>query len=95
MAFVAIFLGCLGFLAIVSRRSVPGYLIGVHLMSMSLPVLFVFVGKQNQAQESGALAGLLILITCGLSILGASAFAVRAFWVSHGSEMNRMKSLKG
>lgn len=94
MILIGIFLGILGVICILSKRTLLGVLIGAQLLSLGTTSSFVLGGIGTQDVVRGHIFGIFIVMS-GIAVLVVGyALAIRLFYLKKKAGMESLHNLR-
>ena len=94
MMLVAGVIGGLGFICMISRKTLLGLLIGVQLMVLGSTMIFVLAGISSGLRIQGYIFGLFIILGGIAQIVLGYALAIRLFFLKKKISLNDLQALK-
>lgn len=87
-------IGALGLVAVISRRTLLGVMIGIQLLVLGATLLFVLAGAASGVRIEGHLFGLFITFSGIAQLVAGLALAIRLFYLRSRNGMDELRSLK-
>lgn len=91
----AVGLFSLGILAMLTRRTILGILLGFQTTALGATLAAVVVGKEVDIQVKGQLLGLILLLGGVVPLIGGFSFSVRLFYLRTKATLDELENLKG
>ncbi|MBL7715884.1 MAG: hypothetical protein JNL01_10510 [Bdellovibrionales bacterium] len=91
----AIGLFSLGILAMLTRRTILGILLGFQTTALGAALAAVVVGKESEVLVKGQLLGLIFLLGGVIPLIGGFSFSVRLFYLRTKATLDELENLKG
>ena len=87
-------IGALGLVCMISRQTLLGLLIGIHLLILGSSMMFVLAGLNAGLEVQGHIFGLFILLGGIAQVVVGYALAIRLFFVKKRTSINDIRMLK-
>ena len=94
MMILAGIIGAFGLICMVSRRTLLGLLIGIHLLILGSSMMFVLAGLNTGLAVEGHLFGLFILLGGIAQVVVGYALAIRLFFIKKRISLDDLRMLK-
>jgi NADH-quinone oxidoreductase subunit K len=87
-------LGGLGLLAILSRRSLLGLLVGIQLLIMGAAMAFVLGGISTGNRNAGHVFAFFITLSGVAQLVSGYTLSIRMFYLKRGIRMDQLREMK-
>ena len=94
MILLAGFLGGMGLVCIIARKTFLGVLIGTQLLTLGATMIFVLTGLTSGLKIQGMIFGLFIMLGGIANLVVGYALATRLFFLKKQVMMNELRTLK-
>ena len=94
MIIVSAVLGGLGLICILSKRTLLGLMIGVHLLILGAAIIFVVAGSYSGMHIQGHLFAIFITLSGVAQLVVGFSLAVRLFYLRKRVGMDELRTLK-
>lgn len=94
MMLVAALIGGLGLVSMISRKTMMGLLIGVHLLVLGSTMMFVLAGLAAGMRVDGYIFGLFITLAGVAELVVGYALAIRLFFLKKKISIDDLQELK-
>lgn len=94
MMLVAGLIGALGLVCMISRRTILGLLIGVHLLVLGSTMIFVLAGMSAGLRVQGYIFGLFITLGGVAQLVVGYSLSIRLFFLKKKISIDELQALK-
>jgi hypothetical protein len=94
MMLVAGLIGGLGFVCMISRKSMLGLLVGVQLLIIGSTMIFVIAGLHSGLRIQGHVFGLFIALGGIAQLVVGYSLAIRLFFLKRRISLDDLRALK-
>ena len=94
MMILAGIIGAFGLICMISKRTLLGLLIGIHLLILGSSMMFVLAGLNTGLAIQGYLFGLFILLGGIAQVVVGYALSIRLFFVKKRISLDDLRMLK-
>lgn len=87
-------IGAVGFIGMMTRRSLVGVIVGIQVLILGATLMFVLGGILSGSRVEGHLAGVLIVLSGVAQLAAGYALAIRLYSAKESVRMEDLRSLK-
>lgn len=87
-------IGGFGLICMISKRTLLGLLMGVHILTLGSTLIFVFAGVSSGERVNGSIFGLFIILAGVIQVVVGYALATRLFFLKKQIGIEELRALK-